>query len=230
MRSGSLTVRSVIDAVEASLRDQILDQEIPGGAAVRETEVARVFDVARPTAKAAIERLVAAGLLTRDVHHSARVPTLSADDISDLYLSRTVLESGVVRRLAACRRLPQEATATIETMKGLCSSALPTQYVAPDIEFHAVLAAHVGSRRVSHMHAALMQQMQLCMAQVQAHHLLSPTIIVAEHEQIATAIRDGAPEAAARELEQHLERARSVLIDFLRSEGQPTSAHTHADR
>jgi DNA-binding FadR family transcriptional regulator len=80
------------------------------------------------------------------------------------------------------------------------------------------------------MHAALMQQMQLCMAQVQAHHLLSPTIIVAEHEQIVAAIRDGAPEAAARELEQHLERARSVLIDFLRSEGQPTSAHTHADR
>jgi DNA-binding GntR family transcriptional regulator len=218
MRSGSLTVRSIIDAVEASLREQILDQEIPIGATVRETEVARAFDVARPTAKAAIERLVAAGLLTRDVHRSARVPTLSADDVSDLYLSRTVLEAGVVRRLAALRDLPPEAAATIETMKGLGSSALPTQYVAPDIGFHTALAAHVGSRRICGMHAALMEQMQLCMAQVQARALLSPTIIVAEHERIAEAIRDGEPEAAARELEQHLERARTVLVEFLQSE------------
>jgi DNA-binding GntR family transcriptional regulator len=222
MRSGSLTVRSVIDAVEAALREQVLDQEIPVGSAVRETEVARAFDVARPTAKAAIERLVAAGLLTRDVHRSARVPALSADDVSDLYLSRTILEAGVVRRLAANRSLPAAATATIETMKALGSSALPTQYVAPDIEFHAALAAHVGSRRIGHMHAALMQQMQLCMAQVQAHHLLSPAIIVAEHERIVAAIADGAPEAAARELEQHLDRARSALVEFL-EHGAPSS-------
>jgi DNA-binding GntR family transcriptional regulator len=220
MRSGSLTVRSVIDALEASLRDQILNQEIPVGAAIRETEVARAFDVARPTAKAAIERLLAAGLLTRDVHRSARVLTLSADDASDLYLARTVLEAGIVRRLAVGRTLPQEATATIEIMKDLDDNAPPKQYVAPDIEFHAALTAQVGSRRVSQMHAALMQQMQLCMAQVQAHHLLSPTVIVAEHERIAAAITEGAAETAARELETHLERARSVLVEFLRSDEQ----------
>jgi DNA-binding GntR family transcriptional regulator len=219
MRAGLLTVRSLIDAVEASLRAQILDQEIPVGAVVRETEVARAFDVARPTAKAAIERLVAAGLLTRDAHRSARVPTLSSDDVSDLYLARSILETGVVRRLAEQRRLPPEATTTIDAMKALGKDALPTQYVAPDIEFHAALAAHVGSRRVTHIHDALMQQMQLCMAQVQAHDLLSPTVIVAEHERIVAAIRDGAPAEAARELEQHLERARSALVEFLASEG-----------
>lgn len=221
MRSGSLAVRSVIDAVEAALRDQVLDQEIPCGAAVRETEVARAFDVARPTAKAAIERLVAAGLLTRDVHRSARVPALSGDDVSDLYLSRTILEAGIVRKLAAQRRLPAAATATIDAMKALGSSAPPKQYVVPDIEFHTALAAHVGSRRVGQMHAALMQQMQLCMAQVQAHHLLSPDVIVTEHERILAGIRDGDPETAGRELEQHLERARSVLVDFLQHEPNP---------
>jgi DNA-binding GntR family transcriptional regulator len=229
MRSGSLAVRSVIDAVEAALRDQVLDQEIPYGAAVREVEVARAFDVARPTAKAAIERLVSAGLLTRDVHRSARVPALSGEDVSDLYLSRMILEAGVVRRLAARRSLPPRAAATIEAMNALGSGAPPTQYVAPDIEFHAALAAHVGSRRVGQMHAALMQQMQLCMAQVQAHHLLSPGVIVTEHERILAAIRDGAPEVAARELEQHLERARSVLVDFLQNEPNPSSA-PRADR
>jgi DNA-binding GntR family transcriptional regulator len=229
MRSGPLAVRSVIDAVEAALRDQVLDQEIPCGSAVRETEVARAFDVARPTAKAAIERLVAAGLLTRDVHRSARVPALSGDDVSDLYLSRTILEAGIVRRLAARRSSPPRAAATIEAMKVLGGGAPPKRYVKPDIEFHTELAAHVGSRRVGQMHAALMQQMQLCMAQVQAHHLLSPDVIIAEHERILTAIGDGEPEVAARELELHLERARSVLVDFLQQQATPASAAS-ADR
>ena len=215
MRSAPLTVRSVIDAVEASLREQILDQGIPMGAAVRETEVARAFDVARPTAKAAIERLVASGLLTRDVHKSARVPSLSAADVSDLYFTRTVLEEGIVRRLASCRTLPTAAADTITAMKALGTGALPTQYVAPDIEFHTALAAHVGSNRVTRMHAALMQEMQLCMAQVQAHHLLSPTVIVAEHERIAEAILERGPEAAAQELRAHLEGARIALVGFL---------------
>jgi DNA-binding GntR family transcriptional regulator len=215
MRSGSLAVRSVIDAVEAALRDQILDQEIEVGSTVREVEVARAFDVARPTAKAAIERLVAVGLLTRDVHRSARVPVLSAEDVSDLYVSRTVVEAGVVRRLAASRDVPPGATANIESLKALGTGPAPKLQVARDTEFHATLVAQAGSRRISSMHAALMQQMQLCMAQVQAHHLISPVDIVAEHERIVEAIRDGAPDAAATELEDHLERARVALVGFL---------------
>jgi DNA-binding GntR family transcriptional regulator len=224
MKAESLAVRSVIDAVEAALRDQILDQEIPCGAAVREVEVARAFDVARPTAKAAIERLVLSGLLTRDVHRSARVLALSGADVSDLYLSRTILEAGIVRSLATRGGPPPRATATLEAMKALGADAPPKHYVEPDIEFHTALAAHVGSRRVSQMHAALMQQMQLCMAQVQVHHLLSPTIIVSEHERILAAISDGEPEEAARALEDHLTRARSLLVDFLLDESQASAA------
>ena len=113
---------------------------------------------------------------------------MSGEDVSDLYLSRMILEAGVVRRLAARRSLPPRAAATIEAKNALGSGAPPTQYVAPDIEFHAALAAHVGSRRVGQMHAALMQQMQLCMAQVQAHHLLSPGVIVTEHEPVPPAV------------------------------------------
>jgi len=220
MRSASLTVRSVIDAVESSLRDQILDQEIPAGAAVRETEVAHVFDVARPTAKAAIERLVASGLLTRDVHKSARVPALNADDISDLYLSRTVLEEGIVRRLATGRKFPAAARGTIDAMKALGPDALPIEYVAPDIEFHAALARQLGSERMTRMHAGLMQEMQFCMAQVQAHHLLATTDIIAEHERIADAIVAGEPETAAAELRNHVERARVALVEFFNAASQ----------
>jgi DNA-binding GntR family transcriptional regulator len=230
MRSAPVTVRSVIDSVEASLREQILDQEIPAGTVVRETEVARAFQVARPTAKAAIERLVAAGLLTRDVHRSARVPSLSADDVSDLYTSRSILEEGIVRRLSARRDLPESARRSIEDLKRLGTQASPTEYVGPDIEFHTALAGHVGSARLVRLHHGLMQEMHFCMAQVQAHDLLSPSEIVAEHERIAEAIAGGEPDVAARELVDHLERARAALVGFLAAQSDPSAPADSAGR
>lgn len=217
MRSARLTVQSVIDAVELSLRDQILDQEISSGETVRETEVARVFDVARPTAKAAIERLVVSGLLTRDAHKSARVPLLSNDDVSDLYFSRAVLEEGVVRRLAANKNLPEVARNAIDAMRSLGTAGLPKQYAAPDIEFHVAMTRYLGSERLTRMHVGLMGEMRFCMAQVQAHDLLSPTLIIEEHERIASAILDGKPDRAALEVRDHLERARDALVRFLAS-------------
>lgn len=215
MRAGGLSVRSVIDAVEAELRQQILDQEIPMGAAVRETEVAHVFEVARPTAKTAIDRLVSAGLLRRDVHRSARVPVLSADDVADLYFTRSLVESQVARELAYRSALPDSSTEAISRLRALGEDAQPLRYVAPDIAFHTALTGELDSARLTKWHNELMQEMHFCMAQVQAHQLLSPTVIADEHEAIADAIRAGRPDAAARAVHEHLERACSALTDYL---------------
>lgn len=225
MRPEPVAVRSVIDSVEESLRTQILDQEISPGAPVRETDVARAFKVARPTAKAAIERLVAAGLLTRDVHRRAQVPSMNAADVRDLYFSRTILEGGIVHRLASTGSLPPTARQSIKTLRELGGHAPPTQYVAPDIEFHMTLAGHLESERVTRMHSALMQEMHFCMAQVQVHDLLSPAQIVAEHERIADAIEHRDPTTATRELQLHLERARDALVEFLNASGPERTGH-----
>jgi DNA-binding GntR family transcriptional regulator len=210
-----LRVSSIVDAVEQSLREQILDQGIPVGAAVKETDVARTFQIARPTAKAAIERLVAAGLLRRDAHKSASVPSLSADDVNDLYLTRIVLESGMCRRLAETARVPQDALASIEDMRALPPDATPRQFVEPDIRFHTVIAEQVGGSRLRRIHSGLMEEMQLCMAQVQVHHLVSPAVIIREHKAIAAAIAKGDGDAAADMLREHLERACNALVEYL---------------
>lgn len=215
LRPASLRVHSIVDAVEQSLREQILDQGIPMGAAVKETDVAKVFGIARPTAKAAIERLVATGLLRRDVHKSARVPSLSADDVSDLYVTRIVLESGMCRRLAEGRTLPHAAQASIRDMRALPLDSAPGQFVEPDIQFHTAIAHAVGGARLRRIHGGLMEEMRLCMAQVQVHHLVSPAVILREHEAIATAIASGEGDTSAQMLTEHLERARNALVTYL---------------
>lgn len=214
-----LQVSSIVDAVEQSLREQILNQGIASGQPVRETDVARVFNIARPTAKAAIERLVGSGLLRRDAHKSARVPTLSAADVNDLYLTRTMLEAEVCRRLAEQgSAVPPAALASVAAMRALPSDAAPGQVVEPDIAFHCELTNAVGISRLARIHSSLMQEMRLCMAQVQAHHLIDPHVITTEHQLIADAITAGDSHAAAEALRAHLHRARTALVGHLSSD------------
>ena len=221
-----LRVSSIVDAVEQSLREQILDQDIRSGSPVRETDVARVFNIARPTAKAAIERLVAAGLLRRDAHKSARVPTLSVEDVSDLYSTRILLESAICWSLAEHRTLPAAAVASIQELRSVPVDAPPRQFVEPDIAFHSELTRHAGGTRLGRIHGSLMQEMRLCMAQVQAHRLVPPDIIIAEHQEIADAIAGGDGTAAAMALRSHLVRARTALVAYLESSPDPHAPST----
>jgi DNA-binding GntR family transcriptional regulator len=90
----------VVDALTSSLRAKVLDGQIDPGVGLGETDVATEYEVSRPTAKAAIAALVAEGLLRREAHRSAQVPTLSRADVEDLFLVRVPLELEVVRLLA----------------------------------------------------------------------------------------------------------------------------------
>jgi len=213
----SLTVHSLVDALAESLRERILTELSPD-TVVGETEVARHYNVARPTAKAAIERLVSEGLLHRDAHRSARVPVLNAADVRDLYFARSCLESEVMRRLTAAGAPPVAAQEQNDRLRQAISGDDLTALVEPDIAFHRILTDALGSPRLSRAHAAIMGEMRLCMTQVQAQHLLDPEIIVAEHAAIFDAVGAGDPSRAAAELQAHLDRACRVLVAHLERE------------
>ncbi|MGH3626268.1 MAG: GntR family transcriptional regulator, partial [Sciscionella sp.] len=214
----SLTVRSLIDALADSLRERVFTELTPG-ALVGESEVSRKYEVARPTAKAAIERLVQEGLLRRDAHRSARVPVIGSEDAEDLYFTRSCLESEVMRRLATTATVPDTAEQAIRELAAAATGRGLSNLVEPDIRFHRTLVDALGSPRLSRMHAGIMGEMRLCMVQVQAHHLLDPAVIVAEHTDILKAIADGAANDASAVLVAHLDRARALLTNDLRSPG-----------
>ena len=100
---------SIVDALAADLRDRIFRGALTSEDPVTETEVARTYEVARPTAKAAIEKLVGEGLLQRGAHKTARVPVIGPDDVRDIYRTRQTLEADVLARLAQSRIVPDEA-------------------------------------------------------------------------------------------------------------------------
>lgn len=212
--AGRLQALSLVDALVQELRESILGGGLPGGTPLPESEVAGRYEVARPTARAAIERLVSEGLLTRGAHKTARVPVFDAADVADLYFTRTTLESQVVRELARRRLVPPAAVAAQEEIRD-AGAAWTTAIVEPDVRFHRSLVDALASPRLSRAHGALMAEMRLCMAQVQANRLLRAAEIADEHDAILTAIADGAPDRAESALTLHLDRARHELVTHL---------------
>lgn len=251
MSSDALAVTRVPDAVYEALRESILSQREAPGTAVTEQAIADRFGVARPTAKVALERLVADGLLRREAHKTARVPELTRDDIVDLYANRAIVEEAALRTLAADGVVPIAAIAAQRMLVDASrdasrSAAHETSTVtssshpdhaeshsdsAPlaraDIAFHRALVEAQRSPRLARLHALLMGEIELCTGQVQAHRLLALDDVVAQHQGILDAVAAGDPERAGAFTRAHIEGARDRLL--ARYDSQHANAQNKKD-
>ncbi|QOD03819.1 GntR family transcriptional regulator [Pseudarthrobacter sp. BIM B-2242] len=209
--AGRIAAVSIVDAIAADLRSRVFSGELRSGEALTETDIATSYDVARPTAKASIEKLVAEGLLDRGTHKTARVVELGPESVRDIYLARAYLESEVLRRLARSHEVPEEAVQANRDIAALKTGA-PLDVVEPDMRFHTSLIDAVGNERISRMYRSLVGEVRLCMVRVQSLHLLDTELILAEHRRILELIEAGEGEAAAQLLDEHLGRARERLV------------------
>ena len=209
-----IVVTSVVDAIAEDLREQVVSGELPPGSPLTELEVSTRYDVARSSARAAIERLTAEKVLVRRNHKTARVVELGPADVRDIYNTRIYLESEVLRRLAALRRVPSDSrTANAEISQLWASGSY--QIIDPDMRFHTGLIDSIDSARTSAAYHSLAFEVKLCMAQLQGRQALSPQIIVAEHARILQLIEAGDADGAAAMLDEHLSRARELLVGSL---------------
>jgi DNA-binding GntR family transcriptional regulator len=214
-----VTATSIVDAIATDLRTRLLAGELTPDVPLTETEIATSYDVARPTAKAAIEKLVAEGLLVRGVHKTAHVVELGPESVRDIYLARAYLESEVLRRLARTRTVPEGAAQANRDIAAVGDSAMAV--VEPDMRFHTSLIDAVGSERTSKMYRSLVSEVRLCMTRVQSLHLLGTDLIRAEHQKLLELIEAGEGEAAALLLDEHLGRARERLVAAFGGEAGP---------
>jgi DNA-binding GntR family transcriptional regulator len=197
-------------AIADALRADVIDAALAPGETVTEAAVAVRFGVARSTARLAIEKLVADGLLRREAHRAARVPELTRDDIADLYATRSVIEGAAMRRLAEDGAVPADA---LVAHRGIRAAAKDGgAFAALDIAFHRALVAGQRSPRLARTHEQLMGEVELGIGQVQAHALMSATTIAEQHEYILAAVIAGDGERAERLAREHVASARDALL------------------
>ena len=169
------------DSVYGELRERILSGVERPGSSITESAVALRHGVARPTAKLAIERLVTEGLLRREAHRAARVPTLERADIEDLFDTRAVVEAAAVEALAHGGSVPPEVVAAHRILLARAEHGEP--FAEADIAFHRAIGSGQPSPRLAHLHALLMGEIELCIAQVQSAGLLTAGEIAFEEDQ-----------------------------------------------
>jgi DNA-binding GntR family transcriptional regulator len=206
---------SLTDAMYESVRKRIVNGDIPQGEKLTEVRLATEYNVARPTAKAVLERLTALGLLRRTAHKTAVVPVLDEAEIRDLFFSRVTIEKAAVSTLAETGQVPAAAARAQVAIEYAARDKLFEDQVAADITFHSALVAAVGSRRLSRMHELIIGEVHLTMGQYKAHRKADPSTVAEEHAAILQAIEAGDPSAAADHLAYHLEQAQSRLLTTL---------------
>lgn len=205
---------SIVDAIADDVRSNLFNGVLQSDAQLTEAEVATSYGVARPTAKAAIEKLVAEGLLLRGTHKTARVPAMGLEEVRDLYFSRLCIESEVVRRLASERKLPAMASMANAEVVALTTAA-GMAVAEPVMRFHLSLVDALGSPRMTRLFGTLMGEMRLCMAQMNDRRLLDAAAIAEEHRRILDEIADGNADAAVAALADHLHFAENRLVPAL---------------
>tara|TARA_R110002051_G_scaffold323920_1_gene419117 strand:- start:11969 stop:12637 length:669 start_codon:yes stop_codon:yes gene_type:complete len=197
------------ETVAQKLRADIIAQRDAPGSAITESAVALRFGVARPTARIAIDRLVADGILRREAHRAARVPELSYDDVLDLFDTRSIVETAAMAALAEAGAIPAEALAAHRALTAT------DDFAHHDIQFHRALVAGQPSSRLTRLHELLMGEVELCIGQVQSAQLITAHEVAEQHQGILDAITAGDAATAEGLTRDHILGARDRLLTHL---------------
>lgn len=211
----TLTTVSVVDALRAALRERILDGTWPPGSPVAEVDVARTFNVSRPSANSAIRALVFEGLLRQEANQRARVATPTADDVADLFLVRIPLELVAIGRVGALadaerHEVIRRARDAVRDLRSVPPEAPHSRFVRADLSFHEVLVDAAGSPRLRRIYTGLQSEIHLCM--VYTRQALGRERIAREHAGILQPLQSGDTATAQQAMRDHLEGARDALL------------------
>ena len=138
----------LIDSVYARLRDMILANVLRSGQKLVDRDLAEQLGVSRTPVREALGRLAMIGLVEARSRRGYYVRQYTAEEVSDLYEFRKILEVNAAR-LAAINAQPQDIKdfdrILLELDKLGSDSANQTKSVELDLEIHNLIARASGN-------------------------------------------------------------------------------------
>ncbi|MBB5791048.1 GntR family transcriptional regulator [Jiangella mangrovi] len=214
-----LGTATLAEALFESLRSRIISGQIEPGEKVTEFRLVEEYGVARPTAKSCIERLTGLGLLRRVAHKTAVVPKLGAEDIEDLFFSRSTFESTAVTLLARRREVPTDLVRAQRQIRLAEEHEDFAELVQADIAFHWGIVLGLGSERLTRMYEMISGEIHMTMGLHRAHRRTTLSTVVAEHQVVVDAVAAGDEAAARQGLETHIRLAKERVLADLQEAG-----------
>ncbi len=191
--------------VRETLRQDILNGVLPGGARLAQTEIAKQLGVSTTPVREALRDLASEGLVTIDPHRGGFVMELNRDDVSEIYELRHHLEPMAVR--IAVPLLSDEVIDQLDQLSAEMSetSHLST-WVELNREFHTSIYEASGRPRLISIIASLQDASVMAVGARLAHASGVREEANHEHEELVEAIRARDADEAVRILQIHLDR------------------------
>ncbi|MCV3766700.1 GntR family transcriptional regulator [Rhizobium sp. TRM95796] len=195
--------RTAADDIADHLREEILSGRLPGGALIRQDELAARYGVSRMPARDALRRLENEALIEIHPTRGAVVAPFDPDAIREIYALRALLETEALS--LACPRLTEADLDAAETaLARLEAERDPARIGALNSRFHLSLYAPCGNRRlidlIDREHAAAERYVRRLLTGLD-HQDQSQT----EHRAMLDACRQGDTKAAVAILRGHLD-------------------------
>ncbi|GHJ35640.1 GntR family transcriptional regulator [Streptomyces sp. TS71-3] len=201
-------------SIAQQLTEAIMDGTLAPGSQLGEAELAAELGVSRGPLREAMQRLVQQGIAYSEPHRGVFVTTLTVDDVRDIYVARTSVESAACRLIL--RRDPQGTAERLSVVhKAMADAAKRGDHAAlsaADTELHQMLVNESGSPRLTRMAQTLFVETRMCISALQDKYQ-APDVMVDEHAEIIRAMRDGHEERLLRLMDEHMQDAVQRLTE-----------------
>lgn len=212
----SLEHSSTVDRVAEELRRALFEGEVSPGTPLRENALADAMGVSRSTIREALGALVAEGLATRAPNRGVHVTELDPDSVRDVCRSRAILEVAGVRRWHEASEEARDAVrqALVDFSVATQSNAERAELTAAHLAIHRSFVGLTESPRMIAVADALTAEVRLGLAKV-ARIRRNSYEQVHSHRDLVHLLEHGDIDAAATELETHLEHAETSMLQAL---------------
>ena len=209
----------LIDDVYGQLRDLIFSNSLRAGQKLVDRDLAEQLGVSRTPVREALGRLAMTGLVEARTRRGYYVSTFSAQQVTDLYEFRKMLEVHAVK-LATKNALPShlhEFDCILADLEKLSSDPKDhAKAVRLDLEIHELIARASGNTSLYQAIQNVLDKV-MCFIWVETSNREALAAARSQHQALLHAIKEKDAAVAEALIGDHVESAKDSLVKVLRA-------------
>ncbi|MGO1316809.1 MAG: GntR family transcriptional regulator [Cellulomonadaceae bacterium] len=208
---------SAAERAYATIRERILDGDIPGGTLISEGELATDLAMSRTPVREAFLRLQAEGWMRLYPKRGALVRAVEPAEIADIVEARHLIESDAARRATARASTAEQLVATLEGLLEAQREAAHDEdlstFAQADLAFHQAVVEAGGNSILADVYRSLHDRQRRMTARSVRSRRDRMALVVEQHAELVRLVAAQDSPAYATALLAHM---RDIHQDLLR--------------
>ncbi|RJR17159.1 MAG: GntR family transcriptional regulator [Desulfobacteraceae bacterium] len=203
--------------ISRKLRDEIISGKLLPGERITETWLTEKFKCSRGPIREALNQLESEGFLRLQPNQGALVTKISSKDVEDFYALLELLESKAVE-WATPRLQPED----IKNLKGINEEIRKVsqngmkcieEWIPLNLSFHRLFRERCGNDKLNE----LIEEIRMRITRYRYASLVVSSFgeYIQDHDKIIQLVEKQDASGAAKAMEEHILRAKGILMDFL---------------